>query len=294
MYTHGPEARAALPSLCVRLLHAQAVRAGQHCSTCFEVTCKLALLSVYSICTMAPIWAAGPHCDNDTWHSNLDMAGTHDSWQCRLPMHFEMHRMPIDASLPLTFLSLHSRSWCAYMHRSHVGPCHTAAPPLSVSAHAQVGLIGKPDDLTYEYTHLGTAAKDIKKAAGSDFVKAMREAARPMVVVGPGVLQRSDAKAVMRDIFDLTTHAGALPCCFGGAAHMCFRMCVHSQWCLRINGVVPALLGLHIRAELGSTHSGSVSLQHPMHCACIDGLVLAMMPSALAQLSCQACRRGAV
>ena len=76
-------------------------------------------------------------------------------------------------------------------------------------AYLQVGLIGTPADLTYEYTHLGTAAADIAKAASSDFVKAMKEAKHPMVVVGPSVLKRTDAKAVMRSIYDLTTDAGA-------------------------------------------------------------------------------------
>jgi hypothetical protein len=80
----------------------------------------------------------------------------------------------------------------------------------------QVGLIGEPVDLTYDYTHLGSAAKDIKAATKSDFVKAMKQAKRPMVVVGPGVLRRADAKAVMKDVFDLTTAAGASPRLFSG------------------------------------------------------------------------------
>lgn len=74
----------------------------------------------------------------------------------------------------------------------------------------QVALIGKPVDLTYNYTHLGEGAKDIKAAAASPFVKDMAASQRPMVVVGPGVLQRSDAKAVLRDIYDLCAKAGAL------------------------------------------------------------------------------------
>lgn len=71
-------------------------------------------------------------------------------------------------------------------------------------------MIGKPMDLTYNYTHLGEGAKDIKAAASSPFLKDMGAAQRPMVVVGPGVLQRSDAKAVLRDIYDLCATAGVL------------------------------------------------------------------------------------
>ena len=94
-------------------------------------------------------------------------------------------------------------------------------------------MIGHPADMTYEYTHLGTAAKDISKAASSKFVTAMKGAKSPMIIVGPGVLARSDAKAVLRDIYDLTTQAGkhslqhlvALPSpCILPVSHLHLRM----------------------------------------------------------------------
>jgi phosphopantothenate synthetase len=72
----------------------------------------------------------------------------------------------------------------------------------------QIALIGEPADLTYDYTHLGSSAKDIKTAANTAFVKQMKSANNPIVIVGPGVVQRSDAEAVMRDILDLTYAAG--------------------------------------------------------------------------------------
>ena len=73
----------------------------------------------------------------------------------------------------------------------------------------QIAVIGEPADLTYEYTHLGASAKDIAPAKTSAFVKAMKQAQHPVVVVGPGVLKRDDGKAVMREVFDLVTAAGA-------------------------------------------------------------------------------------
>jgi NADH-quinone oxidoreductase subunit G len=74
----------------------------------------------------------------------------------------------------------------------------------------QIALIGEAVDLTYDYTHLGSSAKDIKTAANTAFVKQMKSANNPVVIVGPGVVQRSDAEAVMRDILDLTYAAGGL------------------------------------------------------------------------------------
>jgi len=54
-----------------------------------------------------------------------------------------------------------------------------------------VGLIGEPVDLTYKYTHLGTDAASISKlAAGGPFLELLQKAQHPVVVVGPGVLQR--------------------------------------------------------------------------------------------------------
>jgi hypothetical protein len=46
-------------------------------------------------------------------------------------------------------------------------------------------------DLTYKYTHLGSDAAAISKlAAGGDFLESLKKAQRPVLVVGPGVLNR--------------------------------------------------------------------------------------------------------
>jgi hypothetical protein len=78
----------------------------------------------------------------------------------------------------------------------------------------QVALIGEKVDLTYDYTHLGTSAGDIKTAAKSAFVQAMKDGKKPMILVGPGVLQRTDAKAVLKSIYDLAATAGVVFCWF--------------------------------------------------------------------------------
>jgi hypothetical protein len=55
----------------------------------------------------------------------------------------------------------------------------------------QVGLIGEGVDLTYTYTHLGSDAAAISKLApGQPFFESLKKAAHPMVIVGPGVLNR--------------------------------------------------------------------------------------------------------
>lgn len=65
------------------------------------------------------------------------------------------------------------------------------SPLLCPDGCCQVGLIGEPVDLTYKYTHLGTDAASISKlAAGGPFLELLQKAQHPVVVVGPGVLQR--------------------------------------------------------------------------------------------------------
>eukprot|EP00879_Flechtneria_rotunda_P019257 GHRR01020224.1.p1 GENE.GHRR01020224.1~~GHRR01020224.1.p1 ORF type:complete len:491 (+),score=161.24 GHRR01020224.1:176-1648(+) len=56
---------------------------------------------------------------------------------------------------------------------------------------AQVGLIGEAVDLTYKYNHLGSDAAAISKlAAGGPFLEQLKAAKNPVVIVGPGVLNR--------------------------------------------------------------------------------------------------------
>lgn len=75
----------------------------------------------------------------------------------------------------------------------------------------QIGVIGEPVDLTYDYQHLGSTAAHISKAAATPFGKAMKGAKKPMVIVGPGILRRTDHAAVMKDIIALAEGFGAFP-----------------------------------------------------------------------------------
>jgi len=56
----------------------------------------------------------------------------------------------------------------------------------------QVGLIGEPADLTYNYDFLGGEPAAIAALAkdGNPFLKLLKEAKHPVVIVGPGVLNR--------------------------------------------------------------------------------------------------------
>ncbi|KAK0526771.1 ndufs1 NADH-ubiquinone oxidoreductase subunit [Tilletia horrida] len=73
---------------------------------------------------------------------------------------------------------------------------------------ADVGLIGEKVDLTYEPEHLGTdAIKAINDLASGktegDFAKLWKNAKKPMIIVGSGVAERSDAGPIFSAIADL-------------------------------------------------------------------------------------------
>jgi NADH-quinone oxidoreductase subunit G len=75
-----------------------------------------------------------------------------------------------------------------------------------------IGLIGAQADLTYHYTHLGdtpgliTALQD----GSHDFAGVLRNAKRPMIVLGQGALTRLDGAAILAAAWRLAASVGAL------------------------------------------------------------------------------------
>ncbi len=62
-----------------------------------------------------------------------------------------------------------------------------------------VGLIGEAVDLTYAYDHLGTDPTLLDAIAAGDhaFARALKDAAKPMLILGQGALARADGAAVL-------------------------------------------------------------------------------------------------
>jgi NADH dehydrogenase (ubiquinone) Fe-S protein 1 len=59
-----------------------------------------------------------------------------------------------------------------------------------------IGFIGEDFESTFQYQKLGENANDVKKALSGDFGKKLAEAKRPMVLIGSGVTEHADAKAI--------------------------------------------------------------------------------------------------
>ena len=64
----------------------------------------------------------------------------------------------------------------------------------------QVGVVGVPVDLTYPTHALGPSVEALATLGGGAFAKAFGDATHPLVIVGPGVLQREDRDVLLNQI----------------------------------------------------------------------------------------------
>jgi NADH-quinone oxidoreductase subunit G len=76
----------------------------------------------------------------------------------------------------------------------------------------EIGVIGEAHDLTYDYAHVGEGAKDLAALGGkrSGFIKTLKDAERPMIILGAGALAREDGAQVMRAAGELADKIGAV------------------------------------------------------------------------------------
>lgn len=64
----------------------------------------------------------------------------------------------------------------------------------------QVGLVGEPFDSIFDVEHLGDTHSALEKAFSGPWGDVLRKAQRPMIVVGSGVAEHADAKAMFETI----------------------------------------------------------------------------------------------
>lgn len=76
----------------------------------------------------------------------------------------------------------------------------------------KVGVIGEAADLTYDYEHLGDSAEALKGLfkRDSEIAEALRNAEKPMVIVGESVLAREDGQAILAAAHDCALEIQAI------------------------------------------------------------------------------------
>ncbi|XP_039613802.1 NADH-ubiquinone oxidoreductase 75 kDa subunit, mitochondrial [Polypterus senegalus] len=75
----------------------------------------------------------------------------------------------------------------------------------------QVALIGSPVDLSYTYNHLGESTQVLQEIASGrhPFCQVLKQAKKPMVVVGSASFQRDDATAILAAVSTIAQNAKA-------------------------------------------------------------------------------------
>lgn len=76
----------------------------------------------------------------------------------------------------------------------------------------KVGVIGEAEDLTYEYEHLGNGSDALNNLFGhdSEIAEALRNADKPMIVLGEGVLAREDGREILAKAHDYALEIQAI------------------------------------------------------------------------------------
>lgn len=64
----------------------------------------------------------------------------------------------------------------------------------------EVGLVGQPFDSIFDVDHLGETAADLKSTLAGEWGKKLASAQRPMIIVGSGVTEHPDSKAMFETI----------------------------------------------------------------------------------------------
>ncbi len=76
----------------------------------------------------------------------------------------------------------------------------------------KVGVIGATGDLTYPFEQIGDGPKDLKSFGGkrSGFTKTLKDADKPMIIVGAAALARADGAQVLRAAGEVAAKVGAV------------------------------------------------------------------------------------
>ncbi|KAJ3213341.1 NADH dehydrogenase (ubiquinone) 78K chain precursor, 5-prime end [Dinochytrium kinnereticum] len=71
-----------------------------------------------------------------------------------------------------------------------------------LNSNLEIGLIGAPPKLNYEYEHLGTEAMTIESIANGShpFYAKLKQAKRPLILAGSSILEREDSRAILSAI----------------------------------------------------------------------------------------------
>ena len=130
----------------------------------------------------------------------------------------------------------------------------------------RIGLIGEPDDLTYDYADLGTGPGDIEK--GFEILKG---AERPVVIIGTGAIDRDDGAAVLAKIAGAAKAANIVRDGWNGFNIL--HRAAARVGALDV-GFVPGADGLGFKGILKAARARDLDVVYNLGCDEIDGAAL--------------------
>ena len=126
-------------------------------------------------------------------------------------------------------------------------------------AEIPIGLIGERADFTYEYEYLGSDTNTIRELASGEgqFYEKLQQAKRPILIIGQGVLCRSDGQAVLANVAKIAMKTNSVGENWNGLAIL------HTA-AARVGGLelgfVPQKSGLDTAKMLSAAEAGELKL----------------------------------
>jgi NADH-quinone oxidoreductase subunit G len=122
--------------------------------------------------------------------------------------------------------------------------------------HAKIGVIGEQADLTYDYSYLGAGPDTLREIAEGrhEFADVLKNAERPMLIVGQGALARPDGEGVLRLAAQTATTTGMLKPDEGWNGFNVLHTAASRVGALDI-GCVPSDEGANLETMLGAAQT---------------------------------------
>lgn len=129
----------------------------------------------------------------------------------------------------------------------------------------QVGLIGAGADLSYEVAHIGSGPESLSALLQGQhsFAEVLKNAERPLILVGAGAVARTDGQAVMAEALKLAESVGALSsdwCGFGVLHNAAGRVGALDL------GFLPGEEGRSFTDILNGAQSGEIEVVYNLGC----------------------------
>ena len=138
-----------------------------------------------------------------------------------------------------------------------------------LASRSKIGVIGEQRDLTYKYDYIGAGPDSLQEVLDGkhSFAQVLKDAKRPMVIVGPGAIARDDGEAVLAAVRKLAEDTGMISDGWNG-----FNV-LHSA-ASRVGGLdlgfVPGEGGKDVAGILDGAASGAVKVVYLMAADEID------------------------